>query len=186
MAFIEELANHYGFNRCCVKFPVFVNYIPHLMEWYPNGKIIHITRDPRALAVSRANFWGERRLRSRKLMMLFVILQYVWTSRLHCKFNGIENYALFRYEDLLADPERTILELCDFTGIDFVPQMLYPREGQASSVTGEKSSGFNRKAASHWRNLISPLEEKIITIFTRSSMKRFGYDPMNHPVFLNR
>ena len=184
-AFIEEIPSYYGFNRCCVKFPVFVNYIPHLLEWYPNGKIIHITRDPRAMAVSRANFPGERRLRNRMTTMSFVVLQYVWTSRLHCKYNAIENYALFRYEDLLADPERTIREVCDFAEIDFVPQMLQPKQGQASSVTGEKSAGFNKQAASHWKKAISPFEEKVITVLTRKSMKRFGYDPGNHPVYLN-
>jgi len=172
---IEEIPRRYGFNRCCIHFPVFVNYIPDLLEWYPNGKIIHIVRDPRAMAVSRANFRGERKLRNRKIIILFAVLQYVWTSRLHCKYKGLDNYALFRYEDLLADPERTIRELCNFAEIDFVPQMLEPREGQASSVTGEKSAGFNKKAASHWRKAISPLEEKIITALARKSMKRFGY-----------
>lgn len=185
-ALIDETPRHYGFNRCCVKFPVFVNYIPQLLEWYPKGKIIHITRDPRAMAISRAGFRGEKILRNRKIMMLFVILQYVWTSRLHCQYNGIENYALFRYEDLLIDPEKIIRELCDFAEIDFVPQMLEPREGQASSVTGKKSAGFDKKAASHWRKAISPLEEKVITILTRRSMKRFGYDPMNYPVFIKQ
>lgn len=172
---VEEIPRRYGFNRCCIHFPVFVNYIPRLLEWYPNGKIIHIVRDPRAMAVSRMNFRGERKLRNRKIMMLFAILQYVWTSRLHCKYKGLDNYALFRYEDLLADPERTIRGLCDFAEIDFVPQMLEPREGQASSVTGEKSAGFNKKAGSHWRKAISPLEEKVITALARKSMKRFGY-----------
>jgi hypothetical protein len=182
-ALLGEIPRRSGFNRCCVHFPVFVNYIPKLLEWYPNGKVVHITRDPRAMAVSRADFRGERKLRNRKLTMLFAVLQYVWTSRLHCKYNGIENYALFRYEDLLADPERTVRELCDFAEIDFVPQMLEPRKGQASSVTGEKSAGFNKKAASHWEKAVSPSEEKIITVLTRGSMKRFGYDPGSHPVF---
>jgi hypothetical protein len=182
--FVEEIPRHYGFDRCCIHFPVFVNYIPHLRAWYPNGKIVHITRDPRANAVSRADFRGERILRNRKMTMLFTALQYVWTSRLHCKYTGLDNYALFRYEDLLADPERTIRELCDFANIDFVPQMLEPRQGQVSSVTGEKSAGFNKKAASHWRKAISPVEEKLVTLLTRKSMQRFGYDPSTHPVYL--
>jgi len=184
-ALIEEIPCHYAFNRCCVHFPVFVNYVPRLREWYPNGKIIHITRDPRAMAVSRALFAGERRLKSRKLTMLFAVLQYVWTSRLHCQYEGFENYALYRYEDLLAAPERTVSQLCDFAELDFVPQMLDPRKGQPSSVTRERSAGFNQKAASHWREAISPLEEKAITALTRTSMRRLAYDPSNHPVYLN-
>lgn len=179
-ALVEEIPRRYGFDRCCVHFPVFVNYIPDLREWYPNGKIVHIVRDPRAMAVSRANFPGERKMRNRTITILFAVLQYVWTSRLHRKYKGIGNYSLFRYENLLADPESTIRELCDFAEIDFVPQMLEPREGQASSVTGEKSAGFNRKAAYHWKEAITPLEEKLITTFTLKSMKRFGYYDESH------
>lgn len=183
-ALIEEIPLHYGVNRCCVHFPVFVNYIPQLRDWYPNAKIIHIVRDPRAMAVSRANFKGQRKLRNRKMMMLFAVLQYAWTSWLHSRYNGMRNYGLFRYEDLLADPERTVRELCNFAEIDFVPQMLEPREGQVSSVTGTKTSGFNKKAASHWKQVITPMEEKVITLLTSNSMQRFEYDPIHHPIYL--
>ena len=181
---IDEITCRYGFNRCCVHFPVFVNYIPHLQEWYPNAKIIHIVRDPRAMAVSRASFRGERKLRNRKMMMMFAVLQYAWTSWLHCRYNGIKNYSLFRYEDLLANPERIVRELCNFAEIDFVPQMLEPKEGQVSSVTGRKTSGFNKKAASHWKQVITPMEERVITLLTSSSMQRFEYDPVHHPIYM--
>lgn len=175
-AFIEEISNKNGFNRCCVKFPVFVNYIPELLKWYPNCKIIHITRDPRAIAVSRAGFHGEKKIKNRELMMLFAMAQYIWTSKLHFKYRKINNYALFRYEDLLSNPEKTIRQLCNFAEIDFDPQMLAPQEGQASSITGKKSAGFNGEAAYRWKDAITPMEEKIITAFTIKSMKRFGYE----------
>ena len=134
------------------------------------------------MAVSRAKFEGQRRLRNRKMTMLFATLQYVWTSKLHGKYCGIQNYSLIRYEDLLADPEKTIYELCNFAEIDFVPQMLKPKEGQASSLTGEKSSGFNKGAILHWKKAIHPTEEKIITLLTSKSMKRFGYDLIEYSV----
>ena len=118
--------------------------------------------------------------------MLFVVMQYVWASRLHCEYDGIENYALFRYEDLLDDPERTIRKLCDFAAIDFVPQMLEPGEGQISSVTGKKSTGFNKEVALHWKQVITPFEEKAITFLTVSGMRRFGYDPNLHPIYLKK
>ncbi len=190
---IDEITAFKGYNRCCVKFPVYVNHVPQLLKWYPNCKIIHITRDPRATAISRTNDPGGTLQRIKKhphfifiireIMILFVIIQYYWTSKLHCKYKGMENYALFRYEDLLAEPEKIITKLCKFTDIDFVPDMLNPKKGQASSVTGKRQGGFNKKAASRWRDVISPFEEKIISFFTKGSMKRFGYDPRNHPVY---
>ena len=194
---IEEITYFKGHNRCCIKFPVYVNHVPELLQWYPGCKIIHIIRDPRAIAISKTNDpGGTARIINkfpylkfiiRKMMLFFVIIQYIWTSRLHLKFKGIENYALFKYEDLLVDPERVIKELCEFTKIDYVPEMLNPQhkeqKGQTSSVTGERYDSFNKKAAIHWKNVISPFEERVITLLTKSSMRRFGYDPEIHPIF---
>lgn len=192
---IEEISAFKGYNRCCVKFPVYVNHVPELLKWYPQCKIVHITRDPRAMAISRANDPEGTQIKIKKhprlgfiirnTMIFFVIVQYIWTSKLHCKYKTIHNYALFKYEDLLAEPERLIKELCEFTEIDFVPEMLDPKEGQASSVTGKKQKGFNKKAASHWKGVISPFLESVITMLTKSSSSRFEYDPQNHPVYFN-
>lgn len=193
--FIEEITYFKGYTRSCMKFPVYINHVPQLLQWYPECKIIHIIRDPRAIAASRTNDPGgtQQKIKKypylafviRKLMIFFVIAQYIWASRLHCKYKNIKNYSLFCYEDLLAEPESVVKKLCEFTEIDFVPEMLAPKEGQASSITGKKRKGFDKKAASRWRNVISPFEGKIITLFTQGSMKRFGYDPKSHPVYTN-
>jgi hypothetical protein len=190
---IEEITASKGYSRCCMKFPVSVNYVPKLVEWYPECKIIHITRDPRAIAISKTNDPGgtqkiiERhpylRFAIRKMMINYVLLQYIWATKLHCKYNEIKNYALFKYEDLLAEPENTIRRLCEFTDIDFFQEMLNPKAGQASSITGKTHKGFNKKAATHWKESIHPYEEKIITRLTIKSMKRFEYNPHIHPVF---
>lgn len=52
---IEEVTRFSGCDRACVKFPVDVEYIPDLIKWFPECKIVHITRDPRALAMSKSN-----------------------------------------------------------------------------------------------------------------------------------
>ena len=183
---IEEISEIKGHNRCCVKFPVYINYVHKLIQWYPKSKIVHITRDPRAIAISRTNDPGgtENKIRNyphrayiiKKSMIYFVAMQYVWASKLHCRYKGMNNYALFRYEDLLDNPEKVVKKLCSFTEVDFVLKMLDPEEGQASSVTGKKYRGFNKESATHWKRLISPIDEKILTFFTRGSARRFGYN----------
>ncbi len=190
---IDEISALHGFDRCCVKFPVYVNHVPKLLQWYPECRVIHITRDPRAMAVSRKSDPGGTQLKIksrpfvapflRSLMTAFVVVQYIWTSRLHKRFEELGNYRLFRYEDLLADPERVVRSLCEFTQVDFVQEMLWAEKGQASSVTGKRVSGFNRRAASHWKDRLSSWERLLITAVTRGSMRRFGYDPETHPVY---
>ncbi len=192
---VEEVARFNGYQRFCMKFPVYVNHIPDLLKWYPTCKVVHIIRDPRAMAISRTNDPEGTRQKTekhplfgyfiRKIMISFVVIQYIWTSKLHCRYKKLNNYSLFGYEDLLADPEKEVRRLCEFCGIDFMPEMLAPKEGQASSIDGKKHKGFNREAASRWEKVISPFGKKLITFFTRKSMSRFGYDPENHPVFLD-
>lgn len=191
---IEQITASKGYDRCCAKFPVYPNHIPDLLQWYPNCRIVHITRDPRATAISKTNDpGGTQKLMGRypglnfairKLMILFVIGQYIWTSRIHRRYQHLDNYALFRYEDLLVDPEGTIRKLCDFAEVDFSPGMLSLKSAQTSSVTGGKKAGIDRQAGMRWRRVISPMEEWFVSSTTRRAMARFGFDPNTHPLYL--
>lgn len=173
-------------ERAIVKSPVFPTYVEQLREWYPEAKIIHLTRDPRAIAMSKTSDpGGSRRLQEQYprlrrfipwLAKYFVVVQYVLSSRAHARVGETNNYLLLRYEDLLAEPERVVKELCAFTGLDYDDTMLSPSEGQASSLTGEKRGGIDRSAAERWREAMSPLEASIMTALTRRSMARYGYE----------
>lgn len=182
---LEEPTKYYGYHRFFVKFPLYLNHIDKLFQWYPDAKVIHITRDPRAIAMSKTKDPGgtARKILKhpkfsyfiKKSMIVFTVIQYNWSARVHKKYSKSENYTVFRYEDLLAKPEKVIKEFCDFAEIRFRNDMLYPREGQASSLTGERTSGFDKNAANRWREIISPCEKIFIDIFTRASMKKLGY-----------
>lgn len=184
----EQFALYKEKQRGCIKFPVYVNMIPHLVDWYPDCKVLHIIRDPRAIAVSRKNdpLGTAKKVKKypylsyfiRWIMVLYVSAQYMWSSRLHLSYKKkFKNYRLFKYEDLLVSPEQTIHELCEFTGVDFQEDMLNPGEGQASSITNEKKAGFDKSAAFRWMKHIKPSEKKVVTCLTRRSMRRFDYFP---------
>ena len=194
---IDEITSSSGFSRACVKFPVDVGHIPQLLEWYPDCRIVHITRDPRALTMSKTNDPAGTAIRVRrhphlawfirKATVLFEISQYRLTARLHTRFRKIPNYRLFRYEDLLAEPEKTIRELCDFTNLEFAEEMVRPEAGrhehQPSSVTGKRQKAFDASAAIRWKTVISRMDYLVISLLTRNSMKKLEYDPKTHPVF---
>jgi hypothetical protein len=180
-----------------VKFPVDVAHIPELIEWFPDSKVVHITRDPRGLAMSKSNDPSGTALRVvehpqfgwliRKAALLHVIREYRETSRLHLRFKNLRNYRLFRYEDLLAQPEQVLRELCSFIEVEFTPDMLAPEKGkhlhQPSSLTGKRQDSFDPKAAVRWRSVISRGDNLVISALTRGSMRRMGYDPRTHPIF---
>lgn len=194
---IEELTRFAGCSRACVKFPVDVRYIAELMNWFPEGKVVHITRDPRGLAMSKSNDPSGTAPMVRKHPYLswvirkaavgLVISQYRRSARLHQRLSRRLNYQLFRYEDLLADPERTLRELCDFIEEPFFPELLEPQKGrhehQPSSLTGKKEKGFDAAAAIRWQYIIPALDNVAIRVATKGSMDILGYVPETHPIF---
>jgi len=192
-ALTEETTKHLGYDRFAIKFPVYFNHIPTLLKWYPNAKIVHITRDPRAIAASKKNDpGGTAKLKAKypkysylieKAMTVFVIFQYNWSAKVHNKYKYLKNYKLFKYEDLLWDPKNTIRELCNFSDLQFKEEMLSPSKGRVSSIDGRKRSGFDKRAAYRWKEKLTPLEEKIVTLFTKRSMKILEYNPSIHPIF---
>jgi hypothetical protein len=194
---LEELTRFSGRQRCCMKFPVDVMHIPSLVEWFPDCKIIHITRDPRGLAMSKSNDPSGTAIKTiehprlawfiRKASVAFTIFQYRLAAKQHVRFSPLKNYRLFRYEDLLAEPEKTLKELCAFIEIDFTPAMLEPEKGrhehQPSSLTGRRKRGFDPAAATRWQTVIAQTDYWLISCSTKTSMKKLGYNPKTHPIF---
>lgn len=194
---LEEITRFGGCERPCVKFPVDVGHIPELMKWFPDGRVMHITRDPRAMAMSKSNdpFGTALRILKhprlawliKKVMLWFVIANYHWTARIHCRLRHRPNYRLFRYEDLLAEPEKTLRDVCQFIGAKFTEDLLHPEKGrhehQRSSLTGKQRKAFDAAAAIRWQEVIRPVDKWLITTFTRRSMKKLGYDPDTHLIF---
>jgi hypothetical protein len=194
---LREITEFNGCRRCCVSFPVYVNHISELLSWFPEGKIIHITRDPRAIAISKTNDPGGTAIYNkkyphlkylvRKAMIAFVVVQYVWASRIHARFRRHPNYLLVKYEDLVVQPVRTLQEICEFAQIEFTSDMLEQAEDRAqrSSITGELRTKADARAASKWKSVITPFEKFFVTLFCGRGMARFGFDPKSHPVYAN-
>jgi len=196
-AIFEELTRFSGCDRYCVKFPVDVMHTSVLPEWFPGCRIVHITRDPRALAMSKTNDPSGTAIKAiehprlawfiRKASIWFTVFQYRAAAKLHIRLKDLENYRLFRYEDLLANPEETLRDLCAFIGTDFTEDMLSPQKGrhehQPSSLTGRRQKAFDSEAAIRWRTMISPVDCLLISCFTKNSMRKLGYNPKTHPIF---
>jgi len=192
---LKDLTEFNGCRRCCVPFPVHVHHLPTLKDWFPDAKIVHITRDPRAIAVSKTNdpggtaLYNERfpylRPLIRKAMMAFVVVQYIDASRVSVKFQNYPNYLLVRYEDFVLRPVETMKNICKFAGIEYVDGMLESADDRAqrSSITGELRTKPEAKAASKWMETITPFEKFMVTALTRRSMARFGFDYQSHPVY---
>lgn len=173
------------------KTPAHIFYVPTLLEWFPNAKVIHTFRDPRAIYISSRKK-AEKKTYSainsalRKLGRLFelyaslqVIIPWLHVIRLHRRYQERypDRYYLSRYEDLIRDPAGALQQLCDFLGIDFTERMLEQTVINSSYVAGGQIKGFDTAAVDRWREQLHPLINDWFVFWCRDRLLEFGYRP---------
>lgn len=170
------------------KTPTHLNYVDTLLEWFPDARVIHMLRDPRAVYVSdryrrqtRDRFPYNLMKRVPLLLESYLLVLYSisWRralgthSRLLKKHPG--KYMLVRFEDVVKKPNETLPGVFSFLGVAMpasvesdveVPQ----RHGMRSS--GE---GIDPQAADRWRERIRRPARRFLELTLRGPMRRYGY-----------
>ena len=164
------------------KFPVHYSYTERLADWFPECKLIHTTRHPKAVYLSQArkhekskrNFLGRRW--SRVQQFAHISIQTMGTARLHARLAGSANYMLIRYEDIVREPRAAIEGLCRFLDVNFIPDMLMPNQyGSSFSEIGH-ARGIESSSLDKWRSQLSAVENRLFDLLHRGSLSRLGYD----------
>ena len=171
-----------GKSRAGAKFPVHYSFTPQLLEWYPDCKLIHTTRNPKAVYASQAAKYSrpEQNWVARAIMrfkqFVHINIQISWTARLHRRLRDLPNYRLVRYEELVLEPETQIRQLCDYLEIDFEPEMLKPRQfGSSFKDIGNNNRGIERSSLEKWRSAIPGFTAKLIDLLHYRAYRYLGY-----------
>lgn len=85
------------------------------LELYPNAKVIHIYRDGRDVITS---------LKKRGMNSYFATMLWLYNTSSALKLRGHQNYREIKYENLVINPEETIMKLFDFLGMKYEPHLL--------------------------------------------------------------
>jgi len=193
-AFLRVYANRRGKVIIGEKTPTHLAYVETLLAWFPDARIIHCMRDPRAIYVSelrrrvrplwtatgRAETFPYRWLaKVPPLMKWFVLVQVVWAwaAAVHRHRTLSEcyrsRYRLLRFEELVASPKETLEDVCQFIGVDFEPQMLEQEVTSEGARVGE--IGFDAGAADRWRTRIGPGAKWAIESLLGHRLEEMGY-----------
>ena len=165
------------------KFPVHLSYTPKLIEWYPQCRIVHTIRDPRAIFSSQFHkHCRQCSTRARKievgiLQFIHISLQLFWAAKIHAKLKPYSNYFPCKYEEVVLKPEETLKRLCSFLEIEFNPEMLAPHVFVGSSYSENRgaSTTFHVTSISAWKQKLPDSVAALVKIVNKSSMKAFGY-----------
>jgi hypothetical protein len=170
----------YGNKRLTGFKEVWANeFAPHIINLFPDSaKVIHITRDPRAILVS--NFYSEGRY-----PILFLARQWRKLATLAYHYSkSNQNNMIIRYEDLILNPQDTIQRICKFVGIEFEDKLLSTEEitdggnkkwTQNSTFQENTSSGFNQSSVNRWKDKVKNSDRMAIEFLCYPEMKLLGY-----------
>lgn len=181
---LEEYARHENKKRFGAKYLVHFSKAEILFKWFHDCRVIHLTRDPRAICVSKVN--DEATIRRKKKYpylkilihygtLFYYIFEYNRLANIHKNFKRYDNYYLLRYEDFITKPKEIIKKLCEFIGLEFSENMMFP-EGKSSSHTEEKRCGFDTARLFYWKDRASKFDIGLITLITKKGMVKLGYE----------
>jgi hypothetical protein len=184
---MQMYADYWGKPIMGEKTPAHLRYVPTLMAWFPDGKIIHMLRDPRAIFVSELRRRKEtpvtapfKQLKQFDfLFKFFIMLQttVVWFESIqrYYKYKRIypNNYYLLKFEDLVSDPEKHIGQVCEFLGVEFQDKML--EQKVVSRGFRFKQTGFDAQAATRWKERIDRWISAWFSFWFGKYLKEFGY-----------
>jgi len=174
------------------KTPAHIYHVPTLLDWFPNAKIIHMFRDPRAVYVSLKKKPRQSEIATPRSLFhksgpvlriyssLHVIVSWLHCVRLHYQYQQRypENYYFCKYEDLILDPKSISQGICDFLGISFNEAMLQQAVVNSSFASrGDKIKGFDASAIERWRKHLHPVTNYWFVMWCRKQFLVFGYAP---------
>jgi len=177
--------------------------IDTLLQWFPDGKILHIIRDPRAVLTSqhkrltlmledRGGSWTLvtrlKRLCYSPVIVLYILSYWGRAIRIDRRLTKSHprNYMSVQFEKLIAAPEETTKEICRFLCIPWDPKMVEPPKRDSSFIDPadvqrkvERGTGMDREATDRWRTHIRPWMKFAVRLFGAlfypKELKRLGY-----------
>lgn len=163
------------------KDPRNLDLIETLYKYFPQGKVIHIIRDPRDVVASRMKAdWSSKTPFLLHPMMYNA--QFHRGRRIGKQYYG-DNYFEIKYETLIAEPESSLKEMCRFLGVEFAPSMLNFAESSKELVSEsemqwkkETLGPLLSKNSGKWRKTLSASQIHYVQTLCQPVLREFGYE----------
>lgn len=169
------------------KTPGYVRCLPVIKELFPDAAILHVIRDGRDVVLSFLQQWfGPNGI----LEGADYWRADVERGRRDGPRDFGKSYHEVRYEELVADPERVLREVCNVIGETYEPTMLDYHDTAHRYVIDEQrwhdrtKSAPTRERTERWRQEMSPNDEALFELAAGALLKELGY-PLTRTRALN-
>jgi len=172
----------------CEQTPQNLFALDSLLRIFPDAKVVLLLRDPREVLLSQKNKWKRRTLTSEKFPLsesIRAALNYhpITISKIwHASANAIINHSqdkrihVVRFEDLIADAEKTVRNICAHCQLEFNIHMLnIPYAGSSNVNDAPGTMGVDSSRTGKWEKGLSKAEIAICQKINGSLMTHWGY-----------
>ncbi len=195
-AYVQLVAKDDSVTIFGEKTPRHVFRIGDILERYPDARIVGMMRDPRAVTASYRDWQNqggfdleqdpdhavileEEMLRARRSYHPLT-LATLWRGQAGSMLNaltefGPERVFIQKYEDLVADPEPNVRELCDWLGLSFSKDMMNVAMSNSSFSSFNNAHGISTEAVARWKKRLDDTEIALIQSVAKNRMIEAGY-----------
>lgn len=173
----------------CEQTPSNGSYATYLLNEYDDSCFVNMVRDPRDVLLSQKKKWKRKFLGASKIPLKEsirswfnyhpVLIALIWKKNAIRSLRLHENkrYMQIQFENLVADPENQLKELCRFLQLNFRQEMmLVPYAGSSSRMDKKSETGIDSNVSGQWKKGgLSRTEIWCCEKIAGEQMKQLGY-----------
>jgi len=152
LCFLRKVARHQNTNQLLLKNPVYTGRVDHILDMWPDARIIHIYRNPYEVYVSTKHYFKKMlkklALKPYSTSVIEEIVQESYPRMLDKLYSDTENiasdqFAEVRYEDLVDRPIEELEKLYEQLQIDEWERTKSRTESYLSQISDYKTNTYS-------------------------------------------
>ena len=178
-AIYRTYADAKGKPRFGEKTPLYMQHLGVLDRAFPDARYVHIVRDGRDAALSLLAMTRKPRFNlSRPRGLGDFACAWRREVRAAQRFGSAHPYLELSYEDLVAEPEARLREVCAFLGLEYEPGMLeyHRREDPALYADHPRLAQPPVRDARSWRAEMKPADVELFEAIAGDLLSELGYE----------
>ncbi len=201
LCLVERKSDLNTINCIIDKNPYYTFYVEHILELFPDAKILFMVRDPRAFVLS--NRQSQKPFVKVLSLSYYALVWNLFAENIYKKHQQFKRSTkIVRYEDLAANKELVVEEISKFFGVDYSDQMFDFYKTVQSELEEKKmpihlykraqkklldlSSPINMNRVNAWKEQMSSHDIKKIDFLCRSYITLLGYEIIYTATFLEK
>jgi hypothetical protein len=182
LSIVKEYGEKVGNSEAAVWIdhtPYARNFAKTLFNLFPDGKMIHLVRDGRAVASSVMKLdWGPNTVNNAAHWWIEKVANGLAVE----SFFGEDRVLRVRYEDLIRKPEFELRKISDFIEIDYEKDMINASGFRLPDYTAKQHSlvggGLDLGRLRAWENELTPRQIEIFEDLAGNMLECLGYHLM--------